>query len=230
MLPVNTTKRAFKDAVYGHIARLGKAASSPKRLELLDLLGQGPRSVEALADESAQSIANVSQHLQILRAAHLVDAQRDGLYTKYRLADERVADFFLALRGLAESQLEELEQVTRAFLVDRDALEPIDHEALARRVRAGEVTLLDVRPAEEFRAGHLPGAVNVPVAELKTRLAELPRYRDVVAYCRGPYCVMAIEAVELLRKKGFRAHRMEQGVVEWRARGLPVERSLIAGR
>lgn len=225
-----TTKREFKDAAYGHIARLGKAVSSPKRLELLDLLGQGPRSVEALAKETAQTVANVSQHLQVLRGARLVESEREGLYTKYRLADESVARFFFALRQLAESQLEELEQVTDAFLTERGALEPIDHDALLQRLRAGDVTLLDVRPVEEFRAGHIPGAFNVPIADLTARLAELPKYRDVVAYCRGPYCVMAIEAVELLRKKGFRAHRMEQGVIEWRSRGLPVERSVVAER
>lgn len=224
------TKREFKDAAYGHVARLGKATSSPKRLELLDLLAQGPRSVEALAEETAQTVANVSQHLQVLRGARLVDSERDGLYTKYRLADENVARFLFALHQLAEAQLEELEQVTRSFLTERGALEAIDHDSLMQRLRSGDVTLLDVRPAEEFRAGHIPGALNVPIADLTARLAELPKYRDVVAYCRGPYCVMAIEAVELLRKKGFRAQRMEQGVVEWRARGLPVERSVVAER
>lgn len=216
-------KRAFKDAIYEQLARIGKAVASPKRLELLDLLSQGPRSVEALALETSQSIANVSQHLQVLRAARVVDAQKEGLYTIYRLADEGVGRFFLGLRQLAESRLEEMTQVTRAFLDERDSLEPVDREALIARVRRGEVTVLDVRPAEEFAAGHIPGAVSIPVADLKRRLASLPQYRDVVAYCRGPYCVFAMDAVKLLRAHGFNAIRMEEGVVEWRARGLPVE-------
>jgi rhodanese-related sulfurtransferase/DNA-binding transcriptional ArsR family regulator len=220
---MSSNKRAFKDAIYEQLARVGKAVASPKRLELLDLLSQGPRSVEALAQETSQSIANVSQHLQVLRAARVVDAQKEGLYTVYRLADEGVGKFFLALRRLAESRLEEMKQVTRAFLEERDALEPVDREALISRVRRGEVTVLDVRPVEEFVAGHIPGAVSIPVADLKRRLASLPQYRDVVAYCRGPYCVFAMDAVKLLRAHGFNAIRMEEGVVEWRARGLPVE-------
>src|SRR5260221_2310924 len=209
-----TDKRAFKDAIYEQLARVGKAVASPKRLELLDLLGQGPRSVEALAQETSQSIANVSQHLQVLRAARLVDAQRDGVYTMYRLADEGVARFFVGLRDLAESRIEEIAQVTRSFLEERDALEPVDREALVERVRSGEVTVLDVRPVEEFRAGHIPGAVSVPIAELKRRLASLPKYREVVAYCRGPYCVFAVDAVKVLRDNGFKAVRMEEGVLE----------------
>jgi len=216
-------KRAFKDAIYEQLARVGKSVSSPMRLELLDLLGQGPRSVEALARETNQSIANVSQHLQVLRSARLVDAQKDGVYTMYRLADADVATFFLALRGLAESRIEEIAAVTRSFLEERDALEPVDRGTLVERVRRGEVTVLDVRPVEEFHAGHIPGAVSVPVADLKRCLASLPKYREVVAYCRGPYCVLAIEAVKVLRSNGFKASRMDEGVLEWRARGLPIE-------
>lgn len=216
-------KRAFKNAIYAHLARIGKAAASPRRLELLDLLGQGPRSVEALAQETSQSVANVSQHLQVLRAARLVDAKKDGLYVTYRLADEGVAKFFLTLRELAESRIEEIAQVTQSFFEARDALEPVDRHALVERVRSGEVTVLDVRPAEEFHAGHIPGAVSIPVAELKRRLASLPKYREVVAYCRGPYCVFAIDAVKVLRDNGFKAVRMDEGVLEWKARGLPIE-------
>ncbi len=221
------TKRAFKDAVYEQLARIGKSVASPKRLELLDLLCQGPRSVEALARETSQSVANVSQHLQVLRAARVVDAQKDGLYVIYRVADQAVARFFLALRALAEARLEEISEVTRTFFEQRDALEPVDREVLVERVRCGEVTVIDVRPAEEFRAGHIPGAVSIPLRELKRRLASLPKYREVVAYCRGPYCVFAVEAVEVLRASGFTALRMEEGVLEWRARGLPVEVSSI---
>jgi rhodanese-related sulfurtransferase/biotin operon repressor len=216
-------KRAFKDAIYEQLARVGKSVSSPMRLELLDLLGQGPRSVEALARETNQSIANVSQHLQVLRSARLVDAQKDGVYTMYRLADADVATFFLALRGLAESRIEQIAAVTRSFLEERDALEPVDRGTLVERVRRGQVTVLDVRPVEEFHAGHIPGAVSVPVADLKRCLASLPKYREVVAYCRGPYCVLAIEAVKVLRSNGFKASRMDEGVLEWRARGLPIE-------
>lgn len=217
-----TPHRRFKDAVYEQFARVGKAVSAPKRLELLDLLCQGPRTVEALAEQAAISVANASQHLQVLRAARLVDAEKKGLYVEYRLADDEVCRFFVALRGLAEARLAEVVQVTRAYFDERGALEAVEGGELLRRVKKGEVTVLDVRPPEEYRAGHIPGALSIPVGELKARLAELPKGREVVAYCRGPYCVMALEAVELLRKKGFKAHRMEQGVAEWRARGWRV--------
>lgn len=217
-----TGHRRFKDAIYEQFARLGKAVSAPKRLELLDLLCQGPRTVEALSQQAGISVANASQHLQVLRAARLVDAEKKGLYVEYRLADEAVCTFFVALRGLAEARLAEVDQVTREYFEGRGAMEPIEGEELLRRVKAGEVTVLDVRPVEEYGAGHIPGALSIPVGELKARLKELPRDRDVVAYCRGPYCVMAVEAVELLRSQGFSAYRMEQGVVDWRARGWRV--------
>jgi rhodanese-related sulfurtransferase/DNA-binding transcriptional ArsR family regulator len=218
-----TSHRRFKDAIYEQFARLGKAVSAPKRLELLDLLCQGPRTVEALAEQAALSVANASQHLQLLRAARLVDAEKRGLYVEYRLADDEVCRFFIALRGLAEARLAEVDQVTRAFLDERGAMEAVKGDELLRRVKKGEVTVLDVRPLEEYRAGHIPGAISIPVGELKARLMELPKNREVVASCRGPYCVMAVEAVELLRKKGFNAQRMEQGVVDWRAHGWRVD-------
>jgi rhodanese-related sulfurtransferase/DNA-binding transcriptional ArsR family regulator len=218
-----TTQRRFKDAIYEQFARLGKAVSAPKRLELLDLLCQGPRTVEALAGQAAISVANASQHLQLLRAARLVDAEKKGLYVEYRLADDDVCRFFIALRGLAEARLAEVDRVTRAYLEERGAMEAVGGDELLRRVKKGEVTVLDVRPPEEYRAGHIPGAISIPVGELPARLGELPKGREIVAYCRGPYCVMAVEAVELLRKKGFEAHRMDQGVVDWRARGWRVE-------
>jgi rhodanese-related sulfurtransferase len=220
---VTTPHRRFKDSLYEQFARLGKAVSAPKRLELLDLLCQGPRTVEALAEQAAISVANASQHLQVLRSSRLVDAEKKGLYVEYRLADDEVCRFFVALRGLAVARLAEVEQITREYFEARGAMEPVEGDELLRRVKAGEVTVLDVRPREEYRAGHIPGALSIPVGELKARIKELPKGRDVVAYCRGPYCVMAVEAVELLRKKGFRAHRMEQGVVDWRARGWRVE-------
>ena len=220
-----STPRKFKDAIYEQFARLGKAISSPKRLELLDLLCQGPRTVEALAEQAALSVANASQHLQVLRAARLVDAEKKGLYVEYRLADEAVSRFFFMLRELAESRLAEVDKVTREYFEEKGAMEQVEKDELLRRVRTGEVTVLDVRPAEEYRAGHIPGAVSIPVGELKARLKELPKGRDVIAYCRGPYCVMADQAVDLLRKKGFKAYRIEQGVVDWRARGWRVQSS-----
>lgn len=215
--------RRFTDGIYEQLARLGKAVAAPRRIELLDVLCQGPRTVEALAEQTSMSIANASQHLQVLRAARLVDAEKKGLYVEYRLADDEVSRFFLALRGLAESRLAEVQQTARAYFEQRGAMEPIAGDELLRRVRNGEVTVLDVRPAEEYRAGHIPGALSVPVVELEARLKSLPRDREIVAYCRGPYCVMAVDAVQLLRKKGFKARRMEQGVVEWRARGWRVD-------
>jgi rhodanese-related sulfurtransferase len=218
--------RRFKDAIYEQLARIGKASSSPIRLELLDLLSQAPRTVEALAEQTGQSLPNVSQHLQVLRAARLVEAEKDGLYVTYRLADDEVGLYFLALRRLARARLTEMDHIARAFLEARDALEPINREALLKRVKRGDVILLDVRPTEEYRAGHIPGAVSVPPAELKRHLAKLPKSREIVAYCRGPYCVFAIEAVKTLRARGFKAVRLDDGIPEWRARGLPVEVSL----
>lgn len=220
---MTTGHRRFKDAIYEQFARIGKATSAPKRLELLDLLCQGPRTVEALAEQASITVANASQHLQVLRAARLVDAEKQGLYVEYRLADDEVCRFFLAIRGLAEARLAEVDLVAREYFQERGAMEAVDGNELLRRVKTGEVTVLDVRPPEEYRAGHIPGALSIPVDELKARLTELPQDREIVAYCRGPYCVMAVEAVELLRKKGFNAHRMEQGVVDFRARGWRVE-------
>src|SRR3990172_11136598 len=213
----------FRSAVYEQIARIGKATASPGRLELLDLLTQGPRTVEALAAQIGQSVANTSHHLQVLRRARLVDAEKAGLHVTYRLADPQVADFFLHLRTLAQSRLAEIEQVTRQYLEERRAMEPVRTDDLVRRVRAGDVTLIDVRPRQEYLAAHIPGAISVPLGDLKKRLRELPFERDIVAYCRGPYCVMALDAVDLLRRRGFRAHRLELGVPEWRARGWRVE-------
>ena len=220
---MTTSTRQFKDAIYGQIARMGKSLASGPRLELLDILCQGPRTVEALAKQAGQSVANTSHHLQVLRRARLLEAEKEGVRVTYRLASEEVCSIFRALRGLAESRLLEIEQVTRQFLEARGSMEPVDREALVARVRSGEVTVLDVRPVEEYQAGHLPGALSVPLSDLERRLGELPRDREIVAYCRGPYCVMAIDAVALLRKRGFHAVRLDDGVPDWRARGLPVE-------
>jgi rhodanese-related sulfurtransferase len=215
--------RRFKDSIYGQLARLGKAVSAPKRLELLDLLCQGPRTVEALAGQAALSVANASLHLKVLRAARLVEAEKKGVHVEYQLADEQVCRFFAALRELAEARLAEVEQAARAYFEERGAMEAIASAELLRRVRRGEVTVIDVRPSEEYRAAHIPGALSMPLPDLKGRLGELPKGRDIVAYCRGPYCVMAVDAVELLRKRGYQAYRMEHGVLDWRARGLRVE-------
>ena len=214
--------RQFKDAIYEQLGRVGKAMASPRRLEILDLLCQGPRSVEVLAQEMGQSVANTSQHLQLLRAARLVEAEKQGLYVVYRLADELVCEFFRSLRGLAESRLAEVERVAREYLNARGEMEWVDKDALVERIKNGDVTLLDVRPSEEYVAGHLPGAISVPLSDLENKLADLPLDREIVAYCRGPYCVLAVEAVERLRSNGFKAVRMEEGVPDWRARGLPV--------
>ncbi len=215
--------RQYKDAIYEQLARIGKSLASGPRLELLDILCQGPRTVDALSKQVGQSVANTSHHLQVLRRARLVEAERQGVHVTYRLADGEVCAFFLELRRLAESRLLEIDVVTRQFLEARGAMEPVDRDALVARVKSGEVTLLDVRPPEEYLAGHIPSALSIPLSELERRLAELPHGRDVVAYCRGPYCVLALDAVQMLRAKGFRAIRMEDGVVEWRARGFEVE-------
>ncbi len=215
--------RRFKDAIYEQLARVGKAVSSPKRLELLDLLCQSARTVDVLAELSNQSIANVSQHLQVLRAARLVETEKHGLYVTYRIGDDEVAAFFRALRHVAESRLVEIEHATRSFLEGRGAMEAVDRDVLIKRVKKGDVTVLDVRPVEEYRAGHIPGALSIPLADLKRRLASLPKSRHVVAYCRGPYCVYAIDAVKVLRARGFKATRLDEGIQDWRARGLPVE-------
>jgi rhodanese-related sulfurtransferase len=214
--------RAFKDAIYEQFARIGKSVSSPKRLELLDLLCQGPRTVEVLAKESSLTVANASQHLQILRAARLVEAEKEGLFVIYRLADQTVCEFFRTMRVLAESRLAEVEQIKRHFLEGREGMEPVDRKALLELVGKGAVTVLDVRPVEEYKAGHIPGALSIPLKDLTLHLAELPHDQDIVAYCRGPYCVLSIQAVEMLRAKGFQAMRLEEGIQDLRALGFPI--------
>jgi len=214
--------RIFKDAVYEQFARIGKAISSPKRLEILDILGQGARTVELLAKETQMAVANASQHLQALRTARLVDAEKVGQFVSYRLADPAVGEFFRNMRLLAESRRAEVEQTKRQFLGGREGMEPVDRDALLTRVKEGAATVLDVRPVEEFQAGHIPGAISIPLKELKFRLKDLARDQEIVAYCRGPYCVLAVQAVEMLRAKGFPAVRLEEGVQDLSAMGFPV--------
>jgi rhodanese-related sulfurtransferase len=214
--------RAFKDEIYEQFARIGKAVSSPKRLELLDLLCQGERTVEVLAKESGLAIANASQHLQVLHAARLVAAEKEGLFVIYRLADQTVCEFFRVMRVLAESRLAEVDQIKRRFLEGREGMQPVDREALLKLVREGAVTVLDVRPVEEYNAGHIPGALSIPLKDLKLHLSELPHDQEIVAYCRGPYCVLSIQAVEMLRAKGFQAVRLEEGIQDLRAMGFPI--------
>jgi rhodanese-related sulfurtransferase len=216
-------KRAFKDALYEQLSRVSKALGSPRRLELVDLLAQGERPVEALARETGMSVASASQHLQVLREAHLVEARKEGFYVHYRLASPAVFTLLQSVRSVAEAQLADVQRVVDTYLGDRDGMAPVGRDELLERARAGEVVVLDVRPAEEYAAGHIAGALSVPLTELEARLAELPKRREVVAYCRGPYCVYADEAVKLLRASGRKARRLHEGFPEWRAAGLPVD-------
>jgi rhodanese-related sulfurtransferase len=215
--------RHIKDHLYEQVARIVKAVASPKRLELIELLCQREKSVEALAAQAEISVKLASAHLKALRLARLVDTRKDGKYVVYRLAHTSVADLWVTLRSEAEDRLVEL-QVALASLVDhRDDLEGFDRKAILKKARAGEVLVLDVRPEDEFTTAHLPHARSLPVDELRKRIAELPKDIPVVAYCRGPFCLMAKDAVALLRKKGYRAFHLTDGVAEWRAHGMPIE-------
>jgi rhodanese-related sulfurtransferase len=215
--------REFKNQLHEQFARIGKAFSSPRRLEILDLLAQGEKPVEAIAEQTALSIKNASAHLRELRSARLVETRREGTYVFYRLAGDRVFRVLRQIQGLARERLAEVDDVARLYIEHRDELEPCDAEELRRRMRAGEVTVVDVRPEDEYRSGHLEGAISIPVQELERRIAELPRTREVIAYCRGPYCVYAAESVETLRNAGYRVRRMAEGLPDWKARGFPVE-------
>ena len=215
--------RRFKDRLYGQYARIGKALASPHRLELLDLLAQSERTVESLADELSLSMANTSQHLQVLRAAGLVDTRRDGLFIHYRLADDTVVGLSTALRTVAEHRLADFERLIRDEFKHRSKSEPVSLAELMKRARRDDVVVLDTRPAHEFLAGHIPGALSVPVDELQQRLGRLPKGKEYVAYCRGPYCVYADRAVEILRASGRPARRLTEGFPEWKVAGFPVE-------
>jgi rhodanese-related sulfurtransferase/DNA-binding transcriptional ArsR family regulator len=217
------TKGAFKDSLFGEFARIGKAMASGRRLELIELLAQGSRTVEALAAETRQTVANTSQHLQVLRHAHLVEPARHGNHIRYRLADESVVRLWIAMRHVGESRLAEVDRLVKTYLSGRTGLQAVTCEELRRRMDRGRVVVLDVRPAPEFQAAHIAGARSIPVDELAARLKDIPRRTTIVAYCRGPYCVFADDAVAVLRSKGFNALRLEGGLPDWRLQGGPVE-------
>ena len=220
--------REFKARLYAQFARVGKALASPQRLELIDLLAQGERTVEDLAREAELSIANASQHLRLLRQAHLVDNRKDGLYVYYRLADPSVVALWRSLRTVSETQLAEIDRLVETYMHHPEHLESISREDLYRRLVEGDALLLDVRPALEYRQGHIAGARSIPLDELEQHLRELDPGREIVAYCRGPYCLFADEAVALLRAQGLRAHRYAEGFPEWAAAGLPVAKGEAA--
>ena len=215
-------KRDFKDRLYGEFARIGKAIASPHRLEILEILAQGERTVESIAAEAGLSVANTSRHLQQLRQAQLVLARREGLFVHYRLSGAAVVGLVLALRHTAEQHLAEVDRVVGDFLGDRDGFEPVTPDELMRRMTTGEVVVLDVRPEQEYAAGHIVGALSMPVGDISHRIGELPRDKEYIAYCRGPYCVYADEAVAVLRTHGRTAQRLTEGYPEWWLTGRPV--------
>jgi rhodanese-related sulfurtransferase/DNA-binding transcriptional ArsR family regulator len=225
----DNTHRDFKNRLYGQYARIGKTLGSPHRLELLELLDQSERTVDSLAGEIGASIANVSQHLQALRQAALVESRKQGQFVFYRLADPAISDLCRSLRTVSERRLAELDRLVRDHFGDRPG-EPVSMQELLKRARSADVVILDTRPPSEYEAGHIAGAISVPVADLHRRLKELPKSKEYVAYCRGPYCVYADQAVELLQAKGRRARRLLEGFPEWRTAGLPVETGALLAR
>jgi rhodanese-related sulfurtransferase/DNA-binding transcriptional ArsR family regulator len=217
-------KRTFKNDLYQQFARVGKALASPHRIEMLELLAQRERTVESLAEELGQTMGNASAHLQVLREARLVEARKEGLYVHYRVADDAVLGLLQQLRKVAEARLAEVDRVVKAYFGDRSAMDAIGFDELRARLKTDGVILVDVRPAAEYEAGHIAGALSMPHDQLEKRLRELPRDKEIVAYCRGPYCVFADEAVELLKSKRRKALRLEGGFPEWKNAGLPVGR------
>jgi len=216
------SRQRLKTAIYDQFARIGRAISSPGRLELLDLLKQGPRTVEVLARRAEMTIANTSRHLQILRNARLVEREKNGLFITYRIADQAVSVFLHSMKALAEDRFAQLDWIMRGYLEGKEELEVVGSRALLEKLRAGNVTVIDVRPPEEYRAGHVPGAISIPHEMLPDHMPELPGDKEIVVYCRGRYCVLAREAVEFLRSKGYAATYMEDGIPEWKADDLPV--------
>lgn len=219
-------RHRVKDKLYGQLALIGKAVGHGHRLELLEILAQGERTVEKLARETALSVANASHHLHVLHRAGLVVSRKSGLYVFYRLTNPGIYDLSLLIRDIAERHLAEVGRIVETFFAARDEFDAVGQDDLLELARTGAVIVLDVRLPEEFRAGHIPGAVSVPVEELAKRIAELPRGKKVVAYCRGPYCLLAFRAVEILRARGRNARRLADGFPEWRAAGFPIEVSV----
>jgi rhodanese-related sulfurtransferase/DNA-binding transcriptional ArsR family regulator len=217
------SKRSAKSRLYEELSRVGRALGSARRLELLEILAQGERSVEVLARHTGLSVANTSHHLQALRESRLVEAHKEGLFVYYRLTRPEVFRVVQMIRELGEQHIAEVDRIMRSYFGQRDELEPVRRDELLERAKMGTVIVLDVRPAEEYRAGHIPGAMSVPVDQLEQRLADLPADKEIVAYCRGPYCVMSYNAVEALRARGRNARRLVDGFPEWRAEGLPIE-------
>ena len=217
------SEQNFKSDLFEQFARIGKALSSGKRLEMLEFLAQGERSVEQLARMTGLSVANTSQHLQQLRQVGLVAARKEGLFVYYRVAGDGIIRLLATLRAVGEEHVADVDRLVKLFLDSKDNLEPVPAKELWQRVKQGLVTVLDVRPPEEYAQGHIRGAINVPVTELKKRLHQIPAGQEVVAYCRGPYCLLAYEAVQVLRKKGIKARRLEEGYPEWKSAGLPVD-------
>ena len=223
-------REAYKARLFGQFAQIGRALAGARRLELLELLAQGERGVEELARASGMSVANTSQHLQVLRQARLVEARKEGLHVRYRLADEKVFALWQALRDLGRERLAELDRLAAEFFQERHEFEPVTMAELRRRLKEERVVVLDVRPEEEYAAGHIAGAVSLPVEEVPRRLPEVPRGPEVVAYCRGPWCLLADQAVHALRGAGIPARRLEAGFPDWKAKRYPVEAEAGAGR
>ncbi len=216
-------KHQFKAELFEQFARIGRAVSAPLRLAILDVLAQSERTVEEIAREIGASVANASQHLQHLRAARLVASRREGLFIYYRIADEKVLRLWQVIRDVGEARYAEIEEVVRTYLKERETMHSVDAGELSRLIRTGDVVVLDVRTPAEYAAGHIPTARSIPVGELQKRLRELPKRRQIVAYCRGPYCVMTDEAVSILQKRGYRVARLDIGLPDWKLLGLPVE-------
>jgi rhodanese-related sulfurtransferase/DNA-binding transcriptional ArsR family regulator len=226
---MSATHRDFKNRLYGQLARLGKALSHPHRLEILELLAQAERTVESLATELELPVANISQHLQALKHAALVESRKDGLFVHYRLADPYVFELSKTIRTVAERRLADFERLVQEHFGERDGAQPVSVDELLKLARSNKVVVLDTRPAGEYVAGHIPGAISVPVDELQRRLKELTKSKEYVAYCRGPYCVYADRAVEVLQTRGRRARRLAEGFPEWQSAGFPVARGTAPG-
>lgn len=220
---MTVSSRSPKRDLFAQLARIGTALSSGIRLEFLEMLSQGERSVDDLATLTGTAIANTSQHLQKLRQAGLIVGRKQGQFVFYRIASDKVTGLLAALAGVGKAHDAEIERIVRLYFFSKDDFEPVPATELLDRARRGLVTVLDVRPPEEFAAGHVPGAINIPIHELEKRLRELPKRKEIIAYCRGPFCLMSYDAVQLLRKRGIKARRLQDGMPEWRTAGLPVE-------